>query len=74
MTRPAPPLAALAWTRFFGGEAPGGVAEIAGLTPGDFAVVDRQLRFSGGATAADILALLEAEARAKPEPAGRIGF
>lgn len=70
----SPPLAALAWARFFGSEVPAGLARIAGLTPGDFAVVARQLRYSGGATPADLLALLEAEAKAKPEPAGRIGF
>ena len=71
----SPPLAARAWARFFGGVAPAGLARITGLTPGDFAVVARQLRYGAGAASpAAILALLEAEARAKPEPSERIGF
>lgn len=70
----SPPLAARAWVRFFGGAAPAGLARVAGLTPGDFAVVARQLRYRVGASAAEILDLLEAEARAKPEPAVPIGF
>jgi len=70
----SPPLAERAWTRFFGGPAPAGLARISGLTPGDFALVARQLRFRERAERAEILALLEAEARAKPEPCERIGF
>lgn len=65
---------ARAWTRFFGGAAPADLARISGLTPGDFAVVARQLRFAGTAPPADVLALLEAEARTRPGPAGAIGF
>ena len=64
----------LAWTRFFGGEAPPALARVAGLTPGDFAVVARQLRFMPTAEPAVIAALLEGEARAKPAPSARIGF
>ncbi|MGQ0588799.1 MAG: AAA family ATPase [Sphingosinicella sp.] len=70
----SPALAVRAFARFFSTQPPAGLARIAGLTPGDFAVVARQLRFGGGASPADILGLLEAEARAKPEPAGPIGF
>jgi len=70
----SPPLAERAWARFFGGAAPAGLARVTGLTPGDFALVARQLRYRGAATSAEILALLEAEARAKPEPTERIGF
>jgi tRNA A37 threonylcarbamoyladenosine biosynthesis protein TsaE len=70
----SPPLAARAWARFLGGAAPAGLARIAGLTPGDFALVARQLRYRAGASAAEILDLLEAEARVKPEPAAPIGF
>ena len=70
----SPALAERAWVRFFGTSAPPGLARISGLTPGDFAVVARQLRYRGDSTASDILALLEAEARAKPEPCERIGF
>jgi hypothetical protein len=45
-----------------------------GLTPGDFQVVARQLRYAPGRTARGVVARLEAEARAKPEGGGRIGF
>ena len=70
----SPPLLARAWNRFFGTPAPAGLARVRGLTPGDFAVVARQLRYRSEAGPAEILALLEAEARAKPEPCERIGF
>ena len=70
----SPPLAERAWSRFFGGRAPAELRRIGGLTPGDFAVVARQLRYRAEASPAEILALLEAEARAKPEPCERIGF
>ncbi|MGZ8284702.1 MAG: AAA family ATPase [Allosphingosinicella sp.] len=65
---------AQAFERFFGGAAPAGLVEIGGLTPGDFAVVRRQLRYRPEARAGDILALLRAEAKAKPEQVARIGF
>jgi SpoVK/Ycf46/Vps4 family AAA+-type ATPase len=70
----SPALAERAFVRFFGGAAPAGLERIAGLTPGDFAVVARQLRGRADASAGEILALLEAEARAKPEPSQAIGF
>ncbi len=66
--------AAQAWERFFARPAPAGLAEVGGLTPGDFAVVGRQLRYRPEAAAGEILALLEAEAKAKPEQAAKIGF
>ncbi|HEX8381218.1 MAG TPA: AAA family ATPase [Allosphingosinicella sp.] len=66
--------AARAFERFFGKPAPAGLAEVGGLTPGDFAVVKRQLRYRAGAGAGEILALLEAEAKAKPEQVAKIGF
>jgi transitional endoplasmic reticulum ATPase len=66
--------AGLAFERFFGAPAPAGLARVEGLTPGDFAVVKRQLRYRPEASAADILALLEAEAGAKPEGGARLGF
>ncbi|MBV9881725.1 MAG: AAA family ATPase [Sphingomonadaceae bacterium] len=70
----SPPVAARAWTRFFGGDAPAALARVGGLTPGDFAVVARQLRYRDEAGPVEILALLEAEAGAKPERYARIGF
>lgn len=70
----SPALAERAFGRFFGTAAPAGLARVRGLTPGDFANVARQLRYRGEAEAGEILALLEAEARAKPEPASAIGF
>lgn len=65
--------AARAFERFFAMPAPAALAEIAGLTPGDFAVVKRQLRFSGGGPAW-ILDRLRDEVAAKPGAMGRIGF
>ncbi|MEG3180195.1 AAA family ATPase [Sphingomonas sp. LT1P40] len=69
----SPTRAVRAFERFFGMTAPAGLAEIAGLTPGDFAVVKRQLRFSGG-DAAWIVERLRDEVAAKPCGGGRIGF
>ena len=70
----SPARSALAFERFFEAPAPAGLALVEGLTPGDFAVVKRQLRYRPGADAAEILALLEAEAAAKPEGGARLGF
>lgn len=65
--------AARAFERFFDFAAPAALAEIAGLTPGDFAVVRRQLRF--GRTDPDrLITLLQAEVAAKPGGNGRMGF
>lgn len=63
-----------AFLRFFGEPAPGSIRRIAGLTPGDFAVVRRQLRFRPDCSPAEIVELLRMEASAKPVPAGVIGF
>ena len=41
----SPEAAARAWRGFFGKTPPAGLAEVTGLTPGDFAVVKRQLRY-----------------------------
>jgi SpoVK/Ycf46/Vps4 family AAA+-type ATPase len=69
-----PARAAAAFARFFGMPAPAGLAAIAGLTPGDFAVVKRQLRFAGDIGPAGIVERLRAEADAKPGSSGRLGF
>jgi transitional endoplasmic reticulum ATPase len=66
--------AARAWRLFFGAAPPAGLEELGGLTPGDFAVVKRQLRYRKAPRPHEILALLEAEVRAKPERASKIGF
>ena len=66
--------AARAFERFFGKPAPAGLGDVGGLTPGDFAVVRRQLRYRPEAGVAEILKLLEAEAKAKPEQMAKIGF
>jgi hypothetical protein len=70
----SPERAAAAFERFFGVPAPTGLERVSGLTPGDFAVVARQLRFAGCEDAGAILRLLDAEARAKPMSAQPIGF
>lgn len=70
----SPARAGRAFTRFFGMAPPPGLADMRALTPGDMAVVKRQLRFAGNADAGEILARLKAEVAAKPETGGRIGF
>lgn len=62
---------ARAFERFFGMAAPAGLD---GLTPGDFAVVARQLRHRPASGPADIVARLKAEAAARPGVASPIGF
>lgn len=70
-----PAAAARAFEVYFNRPAPPHLAELAGLTPGDFAVVARQQRFSDGEASAETLVnLLAAEAAAKPGLPGRIGF
>ncbi|NNG04864.1 MAG: AAA family ATPase [Inquilinus sp.] len=70
-----PAKTALAFRSFFGREAPPGLAGIAGLTPGDFAVVARQLRFEAGTPGPrDIVDRLHREAAAKPAARRPIGF
>ena len=67
-------IAARAFELFFGLPATSCLRRIRGLTPGDFAVVKRQLRYRRAASASDIVELLQAEVAAKPERAARIGF
>ena len=67
--------AANAFRSFFGKEPPTGLSEIEGLTPGDFAVVARQLRFHGEMPGPDVIVgLLAGEAAAKPGRLQPIGF
>lgn len=66
--------AARAFARFFGTEAPATLAGLRNLTPGDFAVVARQLRHAPAADAEEIVERLSFEAAAKPEGAMPIGF
>jgi len=68
-----PVRAARAFERFFGLAAPAGLAAVAGLTPGDFATVARQLRHAPGATAAELVARLAAESAWRPGRSA-IGF
>jgi SpoVK/Ycf46/Vps4 family AAA+-type ATPase len=66
--------AALAFERFFGRAPPAALATVRGLTPGDFAVVARQLRHAPVDNDAELVARLAAEVRARPEAKARIGF
>lgn len=66
--------AASAFARFFGCAAPAALAELTELTPGDFAVVARQLRYAPARDATDIVERLRQECLAKPGRAGRVGF
>ncbi|MGH6617698.1 AAA family ATPase [Sphingomonas sp.] len=63
-----------AFERFFGMPAPAGLSEVAGLTPGDFAVVARQLRHAPTSDARGVVDRLAREVACKPEAGGRIGF
>jgi hypothetical protein len=55
-------------------EAPRALAELRHLTPGDFAVVARQLRHADTREPLDIVERLRGELAHKPEHGGRIGF
>jgi hypothetical protein len=63
-----------AFRRFFGRAAPASLGELQGLTPGDFAVVQRQLRYEGSVSDERIVDMLRAEAEAKPGTVCRVGF
>ncbi|MBP2160393.1 MULTISPECIES: AAA family ATPase [Asticcacaulis] len=63
-----------AFERFFGMEAPAGLTQLRNLTPGDFAVVARQLRHAPVGDAQAALEALRAESRVKPDTGIRIGF
>jgi AAA+ superfamily predicted ATPase len=69
-----PERAAWAFERFFGEPAPAALEKVRRLTPGDFALVCRQLRHRPAAGAAEIVARLAQEAAAKPGGSGKIGF
>ena len=66
--------AARAFERFFGCAAPAGLARLSALTPGDFAVVARQLKVTGPLLAGELIARLEAELAVKPGGMATIGF
>ncbi len=66
--------AAAAFRRFFGTAAPGTLADVEGLTPGDFAVVARQLRHWPAADALELVDRLRSEAAVKPGQSVRLGF
>ena len=54
--------------------APAGLARLNALTPGDFAVVARQVKVTGPIPAEALLARLEAELAVKPGGMAPIGF
>ncbi|WP_288459787.1 AAA family ATPase [uncultured Sphingomonas sp.] len=63
-----------AFQRFFGEPAPASLRTVEGLTPGDFAVVARQLRHWPAADAADLVTRLQGEVEARPGTSVRLGF
>ena len=71
-----PPVKAeAAFRAFFALDPPPGLAELATLTPGDFAVVRRKAALLGqSGDPAALAAMLRAECNAKPDRARRIGF
>jgi SpoVK/Ycf46/Vps4 family AAA+-type ATPase len=66
--------AAKAFERFFGLPAPVQLAALGSLTPGDFAVVARQQRYSASLDAGALVERLGREITAKSATPGRIGF
>ena len=66
--------AVAAFQRFFGEPAPASLRTVEGLTPGDFAVVARQLRHWPAVDAADLVARLRAEVAVRPGMSIRLGF
>ena len=66
--------AARAFERFFGLAAPGELSELRNLTPGDFAVVARQLRHAQVQGPLEIVERLSCEVACKQEHGVRIGF
>jgi SpoVK/Ycf46/Vps4 family AAA+-type ATPase len=66
--------AARAFERFFKMEAPQVLHSVRGLTPGDLAVVARQLRHHPAQDAHEIVMRLKAEVAAKPGASQPIGF
>ena len=63
-----------AFEHFFGVHPLAGLSELRNLTPGDFAVVARQLRHAPATDAQAILERLRDESRVKPEAGAKIGF
>jgi len=66
--------AARAFEHFFSLPAPLALRHVTNLTPGDFAVVARQLRWDATSDELEIVRRLQIEAAVKPGSAGRIGF
>lgn len=65
---------ATAFARYFGMAAPDALFTLANLTPGDFAVVARQLRHAPAQDALDIVRRLAEESLAKGHSTAKIGF
>lgn len=65
---------ARAFSCFFRQAAPAELGELQNLTPGDFAVVARQLRHAPASSAGEIVARLGLESAAKPDRDTRVGF
>ncbi len=65
---------ALLWARHFGFTAPRSLAGLEGLTPADFALVARRAALLGETAPDRLLALLAAEAAAKPDARRPVGF
>ncbi|SFG38602.1 AAA+-type ATPase, SpoVK/Ycf46/Vps4 family [Novosphingobium sp. CF614] len=63
-----------AFVRFFGIEPPASLVSLQGITPGDLAVVARQLRYDPTHDGNEIVARLRAEVAAKPGASRPIGF
>ncbi|MEM9632943.1 MAG: AAA family ATPase [Pseudomonadota bacterium] len=63
-----------AFRKFFGMDAPSEVVRLRNLTPGDFSVVKRQMRFNTKPSTQEIVSALMKEAELKPDAHMSIGF
>jgi len=63
-----------AFEKFFIMPAPAGLIELNNLTPGDFAVVARQVRHAPARDSQEVLERLRDESRLKPDSRAKMGF
>ena len=64
----------LAFERFFGKAPPPSLGKLRGLTPGDFALVAKQMRYESGLASEQIVERLALETKLKPGASNPIGF
>ncbi|MES0882474.1 AAA family ATPase [Roseibium sp. SCP14] len=63
-----------AFRKYFGTDAPAEITQLCNITPGDFSVVKKQMRFKETPSVQEIASALMREAELKPETSMTIGF